>query len=222
MTLPVVYDLGCGIGGASGGYDRVLRRMYGEGGYRIVGVDIEPQPHYQHEFVLADMLDIPVAELAKAALNHLSAPCQRWSKMTRCRPGLAATYPDLITPMRPRLVASGVPYVIENVEGAPLRDPVWLCGTMFGRDELYRHRGFETGNGLAVPQPGHPEHVLRGSRAGHWVPGTAMSLAGHVAPISKARELMDIGWYVPRESLMEAIPPYMTEYVASYAFGEVA
>jgi hypothetical protein len=38
----------------------------------------------------------------------------------------------------------GKPWVIENVPGAPLRDPVMLCGVMFDGLRVYRHRLFES------------------------------------------------------------------------------
>ncbi|MGA9607381.1 MAG: hypothetical protein WBR21_10225, partial [Rouxiella badensis] len=63
----------------------------------------------------------------------------------------------------------------------------------------------------------HPEHVIRASKAGHWEPGTVMSIAGHIAPIAMARELMGVTRYVPRESLKEAAPAYMTAYIAAHA-----
>jgi DNA (cytosine-5)-methyltransferase 1 len=204
---------------------------YARAGFEVVGVDIAPQPHYPFEFVQADMLEaaeelansgcwlLPpgqrgqrrCVDLAEIDLVHVSAPCQRWSKQTRCRPELREKYPDLITPMRPLLEEMGKPYVMENVEGAPLRDPVMLCGTMFRR-ELYRHRLFETGNGVSLPQLPHPPHVKRASRAGHWEPGTVMSISGHIAPIAMARELMGIGW-TTREELAEAVPVYFGEWV---------
>jgi DNA (cytosine-5)-methyltransferase 1 len=154
-------------------------------------------------------------------LVHLGAPCQRWSKMCRCRPELRVKYPDLITPTRPVLQASGLPYVIENVEDAPLIAPVWLCGFMFGK-ELYRHRGFETGNGLVLPPLHHPPHVKRASKAGHWEEGTVMSIAGHIAPIAMARDLMGMTRYVPREQLTEAAPAYYTAYVAAHAMAHLS
>jgi DNA (cytosine-5)-methyltransferase 1 len=206
-------DFGCGIGGATRG----LRQA---GFDRVIGIDIEPQPHYcGDEFIQADALELIQDHHWLAAqgigFNWWSAPCQRWSRMCTCRPELAALYPDLVTPMRPLLKAAGLPYVMENVEGCPLHRPVMLCGRMFGV-ELYRHRLFEAGNGAFLQQPPHDEarmHDKPASKAGHWVPGTVMSIAGHVAPIDLARALMGIDWYVPRESLVEAVPTYMARWI---------
>lgn len=130
--------------------------------------------------------------------------------MTHCRPGLRETYVDLISETRDFLDWFDLPYVIENVVGAPMRADITLCGTMFGRD-LYRHRLFEAN--FPLTQPGHPEHLIPASRAGHWEPGTIMSVSGHIAPIAHARKIMDIDW-TTREELAEAIPPYYAEHVA--------
>jgi DNA (cytosine-5)-methyltransferase 1 len=205
-----VLDVGCGAGISSDGYD---------GYFDVTGLD--------NEFVCQDALRRdPGSGKFVAALDpdylrefdliHLGGPCQPWSKMSACRPGLRAKYVDLILPLRPVLIESGVPYVIENVENAPLIDPVWLCGLMFGR-QLYRHRGFEAGNGLVIPPLHHPAHVLPASKAGHWTPGTVMSIAGHIAPIEMARDLMGVTRYMPRDMLKEAAPAYMTAYVAAHA-----
>lgn len=185
----------------------------------MTGIDSNPavgRYYLGSEFQCRDMLDVSVEEMRGYDFVHLGAPCQRWSKMTACRPELREKYPDLITPMRPRLIEAGVPYVIENVEGSPLLDPVWLCGLSFNK-LLYRHRGFEAGNGLVIPPLRHPEHVIPASKAGHWVPGTVMSIAGHIAPIELARDLMGLERYVPRDYLKEAAPAYMTAYVAAHA-----
>ncbi len=196
--MSTLLDLGCGAGGASVGYRRA--------GFEVTGVDILPQPDYPGEFIQADYLTFP---LEGYDAYHLSAPCQRWSKQSRCRPELREQYPDHITPMRPRLVETGRPYVMENVEGSPLQNYTTLCGIMFGK-EMYRHRWFEAS--CVLDQPYHPSHRVRASRAGHWEEGTYISVAGHFSPMWKAREVMDIGW-MSREDMKESVPPYMTEYV---------
>jgi DNA (cytosine-5)-methyltransferase 1 len=205
-----IADLGCGVGISSDGY--------AQAGFEVDGFDNDPKVgrHYPYNFHCVDVLTLTPQFLAQYDAVHLGGPCQPWSKMLNCRPGVREQYQDLILPMRPKLIASGVPYVIENVEGAPLIDPIWLCGFMFRR-ELYRHRGFEAGGGLVLPPLRHPAHVKRASKAGHWVEGTVMSIAGHVAPIDMARELMGVSRFVPREQLVEAAPAYMTAYVAAHA-----
>jgi DNA (cytosine-5)-methyltransferase 1 len=211
-----VADVGGGVGISGDGY--------AQAGFEVVGFDNNPECErwYPYEFHCVDMLTLTPEYLAENFnLVHVAPPCQRWSKMSNCRPGLAKMYPDLITPMRPVLQASGVPYVIENVENSPLIDPLWLCGFSFGR-EIYRHRGFELGNGLTVPALRHPEHTMPASRAGHWVPGTVMSVAGHAAPIAKVREVMGVSRYMPREFMKEAAPAYFTNYIAVHALSYLA
>lgn len=181
---------------------------YHRAGFEIVGVDIKPQRHYPFEFVQADALKFPLEGFDAV---HASPPCQRWSAMSTCRPGLAGEYPDCISLMRTRLEASGLPWVIENVPGSPLCSAVVLCGFMFGL-RLYRHRLFEAS--FPLLEPPHPEHTIPASRAGHWTPGTIMSVAGHIAPVAEARAAMGITW-MNREEMAEAIPPAYTEYVGA-------
>lgn len=202
-----ILDLFCGAGGAAMGYHRA--------GFEVVGVDIAPQPNFPFEFHQADALTLDPGWVASFDVIHASPPCQRYSAMTNARPGLADGYPDLIAHARRLLQESGRPYVIENVPGSPLIDPVMLCGQMFGM-ELYRHRLFESNAPLAAPP--HPEHVVPASRAGHWKPGTIMSVAGHVAPVAKAREVMGIDW-TTRDELAESIPPAYTEHLGRLLLG---
>lgn len=213
-TRPVLLDLFCGAGGAAVGYDRA--------GFRVVGIDHVDQPNYPFEFRKLDavnFMDTLLAYKDRWGFHavHASPPCQGYSAMTTCRPGLADKYPRLIEPLRERLIASGLPYVIENVVGAPLIDPVMLCGTMFG-SELYRHRLFETS--FPCTAPPHREHTVPASKAGHWTPGTIMSVAGHVAPIAHARKIMGIDW-TTREELAEAIPPDYTMHVGGWLMEEL-
>jgi DNA (cytosine-5)-methyltransferase 1 len=145
---PRILDLFCGAGGAGMGYHRA--------GFDVVGVDLAPQPHYPFEFSQSDALawlDYPLTLGLRFDAIHASPPCQAYSAMSACRPGLADQYPDLVAPTRELLEATGLPYVIENVPRAPLRDPVTLCGHMFGLP-LYRHRLFEAN--FPIDQPEHP------------------------------------------------------------------
>lgn len=193
-----ILDLFCGAGGAAMGYHRAFP------GAEIVGVDINPQPRYPFVFMQADAMTYP---LNGFDLIHASPPCQRFSAMTSCRPGLGGEYPDLVAGTRLRL--TGHSYVIENVPGSPLVAPVVLCGSMFGLP-LYRHRLFEASFNITAPQ--HPPHLIPASRAGHWEPGTIISVAGHVSPIAEARRAMGIDW-MTRDELSEAIPPAYTEWI---------
>lgn len=138
-------DLFCGAGGCSVGYHRA-------GFTEIVGVDIKPMPRYPFEFVQGDALEYLAERGGEFDAIHASPPCQAFSTL-RFMPN-AKEHPDLVEPARKLLIASGKPYVIENVMGAPLINPLMLCGTMFGLGtgdaELRRHRIFETNWNLRI------------------------------------------------------------------------
>ena len=110
--------------------------------------------------------------------------------------------------------------MIENVEGSglPTQDTLdgdhglVLCGAMFGA-RMYRHRLFETSH--PVPPPHHPRHDTPASRAGHWEPGTFVSVAGHCGPAWLVREAMGIDW-ATLDEIAEAIPPAFTRYIGEY------
>jgi DNA (cytosine-5)-methyltransferase 1 len=137
--------------------------------------------------------------------------------MSACRPGLAATYPDLVGATRAALVALGRPWVIENVPGAGLRPDLVLCVHMVGLP-LYRHRVFESSEFMW--QPDHARHAVPGGRAGHWKPGQIISVSGTCSPIALARRAMGIDWMNRRE-LAESIPPAYTEYLGGLLFDVV-
>jgi DNA (cytosine-5)-methyltransferase 1 len=195
-------DLFCGAGGATYGYQKA--------GFRVTGIDLAPQPHYCGDvFVQADALAYLAEHGSKFDVIHASPPCQGYSQMSDCRPGLCATYPKLIEPIRESLQQVARPWIIENVPRSPLRPDVVLCGQMFGLP-LYRHRIFEAP--FPVMQPPHPAHSLPGSRAGHWKPGHIISVCGNCSPISLAKAAMGIDW-MNRNELAESIPPAYTEWI---------
>lgn len=176
----------------------------------IVGVDTAAQPRYPFRFVQGDALwyAVSAAFLQGFDLVHVSAPCQRWTLCQRIRDN---EHPDLVGPLRERLIAAGVPYVLENVPGAPLRDPVTLCGCMFDGLNVYRPRLFETSFPLAQPphRP-HLEPLVKMGRAPK--PGHRMHVVGNFNGAAAGRAAMGIPW-MTRDELREAIPPAFSEYV---------
>lgn len=200
-------DLFCKAGGASVGYARA--------GFEVVGVDIEPQPHYPFEFHQADALTYP---LEGFDAYHASPPCQRYSSITKQHGvEVVESHPDLIMPIRNRLVATGKDYIIENVPGAKkeLINPFMLCGTMFmlesGEYHLRRHRYFECSFDIYFA-PASCHHIgLPLSVYGH--PGGS-SCRDHVKMgySEDWRVGMDIDW-MTIEELAQAIPPAYTEYI---------
>lgn len=135
---PRLLDLCCKAGGTSQGYH--------DAGFDVTGVDIDPQPRYPFTFIQADALDFLAAHGHEFDAIAASWPCQRFTTAQRIR---GNTHPDLITPGRALLNATGRPWVMENVEGAPLRNPITLCGAMFPGLRVYRHRLFEA----STPSP---------------------------------------------------------------------
>lgn len=199
----LVVDLYCGAGGASRGYV--------DAGFRVVGVDVNPQPNYPFRFIQDDALHfLDEHPLARSAyIFHASPPCQRWSKMT-ARWGRGDRYPDLIAPTRERLIGVGGVYVIENVTEAPLLDPVVLCGSMFGL-KVRRHRAFESNVELITPSCDHADQGKVVGVYGH--AGGSSTRDGLVfGGVQTWRTAMGINWMTGRE-LAEAIPPAYTEYI---------
>ena len=146
VMRPRLLDLFCGAGGAAMGYHRA--------GFDVVGVDLAPQPHYPFEFHQADALTYPLDGFDAI---HASPPCQAYTMAARLHPGTASNHPDLVDETRQRLRASGLPYVIENVPGAPLRGAMLLCGSMFGL-RIAKHRVFEASFPLPILAPAACDH----------------------------------------------------------------
>ena len=221
MTRPLLLDLFCGAGGAAMGYHRA--------GFDVVGVDIKPQPRYPFEFRQGDALQVPWDDLIQFDAIHASPPCQAYSRM-RHLPWLKdKVYPDMIPATRKMLETTDVPWIIENVEDAPLERAstlfgghgVWLCGQMFGLP-LYRHRAFETTFPVApLAHPRHQQTILGGRLLNkrysqtNGVTGVIpiVSVAGNTAGMMRyAPAAMGIDW-MRREELTQAVPPAYTEFI---------
>jgi DNA (cytosine-5)-methyltransferase 1 len=147
---PRLLDLFSGAGGAARGYQRA--------GFYVVGVDHKPQPRYAgDEFIQTDALAVLAGEFGELRdfdVIHTSPPCQAFTAYRRRGAGVGDNYPDLIGETRDLLERTGLPYAIENVPGAPLCDPVAICGSSLGLD-VRRHRLFETNWPLVVPPCAH-------------------------------------------------------------------
>lgn len=176
-------------------------------GFEVTGVDIKSRPSYPFRFVQADALTF---DLRGFDLVWASPPCQRYAQITK-RHGRQAEHPDLIAPMRDRLRASGIPFILENVGGAPLQSPSVLCGSMFGL-RVRRHRLFETSFPVLAPTCNHEAQ------------GRPVGVYGHSGGSSKRdgltfggaaewRAAMGIDW-MTRDELAQAIPPAYSEFLA--------
>lgn len=215
-------DLFCGAGGCSVGYSRA-------GFTEITGVDLKPQPNYPFSFVQADALEfLRGVRPGEYDLIHASPPCQGYSRM-RHLPWLKdREWPLLIDPTRDALRATGTPYVIENVEDAPLPDSIILCGTMFPGLRVFRHRRFESSHLLMAPI--HLRHVevlgkKPAHRRSHLNDRARANRNGWVSVIrgdvEASRKAMGIDW-MTRDELCEAIPPAYTEWIGRQLVEAVA
>jgi len=138
VKVELMLDLFCGAGGAAMGYYRAFGPDV-----EIVGVDHRPQPRYPFKFIQADALEFMRDGRGDGFdFYHASPPCQVFSAMQHIHKN-RERHPDLIAITRDYLIQIGKPYVIENVPGAPLENPLMLCGTMFGL-RIIRHRLFES------------------------------------------------------------------------------
>lgn len=213
--MPRLLDLFCGAGGASMGYHRA--------GFEVVGVDIKKQPRYPFPFIQADWEGV-VGILNEFDAVHASPPCQKDSVLRRGR-WKDREHPDLIAPVRAHLKGSGLPYVIENVVGAKLENPMLLCGTMFGLrtaegSQLRRHRLFECpwwfdlipqcqhNNGKPIGPDRRPASIGVWGNAGGKSKRDGLQHYGTDA----RRVAMGCDWMEGKE-LSEAIPPAYTKYI---------
>jgi len=211
-----VLDLFCGAGGAAVGYHRA--------GFGVVGVDINPQPNYPYEFWQADALAATVSFLARSVdAIHASPPCQGYSTQTADK----SKHDRMIDAVRDALIATGLPYVIENVEGAvkELRNPIRLCGSSFGMD-IRRHRYFETNWPVVGVECNHAWQAprfrsldIKSHRRGRLA--SVVGVHGHLNYAGEReirQQAMGINWMTDHE-LAESIPPTYTEFIGRQLAG---
>jgi DNA (cytosine-5)-methyltransferase 1 len=248
--MPNLLDLYCCAGGAGTGYFRAGFDVYG---VDVVPQPHYPFPFHRGDAL--DVLDtlaagggvdfIGARGITRLTLDdvdviHASPPCQRYTALRYIADAVPAaddqldiveryvpprTRPDLLPPTRDALDVLGVPYVIENVVGAPMRADVTLCGSEFDRVavdddgqllQLRRHRQFEAnvtlhGAGGCNHRPG----VRTASVFGHGGPmdHTSADRGGYVPADAVCAALLGVTWPMTKRELSEAIPPAYTEFL---------
>lgn len=234
---PLLLDLFSGAGGAAMGY--------WQAGFVCVGVDLVDQRRYPFEFHQDDALCVLDRLLAGEAWHgyhlwdfdmiHASPPCQEYSVSRHIRNAVASTpniRPKLLDDVYARLRISGVPWVIENVPGAPMPDSIKLCGSMFGLG-VRRHRQFASSHLLFAAGPcAHTANFVElaggkvrgcGSRrapVAFVTPGGYKQRREGVCTKADGQRAMGIEWMTIRE-MCEAIPPAYTRWIGQQLMGVV-
>ena len=197
-------DLFCGAGGASMGYYKA--------GFEVVGVDINPQPNYPFEFYQADALEFLQEHWNEFDVIHASPPCQAYSRAGIQWRKSGKEYPDLVDKTRELLIKTNKPYIIENVPGAPLKNPTVLTGSFFNI-RVRRKRLFETN--FELPFILLPNDRQTNFRMGRPIKhGEEITPVGHFSNVDYAKKQMDIDWMNGKE-LTQAIPPIYTEWIGN-------
>lgn len=237
-----ILDLYSCAGGAGEGYRRA--------GYDVYAVDIAPQPRNPFPFHLGDVLEVmkyllgggrisfthPEGDVETLGLEdfdaiHASPPCQAYSvTKSKTAHNRKVDHVDLVAPTRGLLEMTGKTWIMENVVGAPLIDPVVLCGTQFGLEaddvdgvplRLLRHRLFESNVGISAPEHiSHRKSSIRTASVfgsgGTYTPAQRddrLRRGGYVPHVSVIKELMGIDWMKTRYELSQSIPPAYTEHL---------
>lgn len=210
MSAPRLLDLFSGAGGAARGYQRA--------GFHVTGIDNRPQPRYAGDvFIQADALTYCAEHGHEFDAIHASPPCQAYiSGLGALNRKYGHSHPELIKPTRDALRRSQRPYVIENVVGAPLLEPIVLCGSAFGL-RVRRHRVFECSVLLLAPGC---THKRQGRTIGVYGNKGSGELQEHplggwfyrAKSDQEAGDAMGIDWMRWKE-LTQAIPPAYTELI---------
>jgi DNA (cytosine-5)-methyltransferase 1 len=206
---------------------------YHRAGFDVVGVDINPQPNYPFRFTKADAIATLAGSnfVGQFDAIHASPPCQEHSRLRSIAPDQDTGW--MLHATLDLLRSSGLPWVCENVVGAPLPNAptltgqhgVELCGKTFGLN-VVRHRLFECS--FPVEQPPHLPHDGENySPAGHgdpnWRQRQRQRQRHRSGPgyADRCREAMGIDW-MNRDELAQAIPPAYTEFIGKQLIQHLA
>ena len=212
-----ILDLFCKAGGAAKGY--------ADAGFEVVGVDIIEQPNYPYTFIRSDAIEfLKNNDLSEFDVIHASPPCQKHSKcqqLSKARnKGAYGTHQDFIFETRELLDKIGKPYIIENVEGAPLHNPLSLYGSQFENLYTQRRRLFESNIPLKEPEKKMQRHKTPTAGNGIGEDGWISICGSGGVRGMNARQIVlywgfalgGIDW-MTREELAEAIPTKYTEFL---------
>jgi DNA (cytosine-5)-methyltransferase 1 len=201
-----------------------VAKGYRRADFDVVGVDIAQQPNYPFDFCQGDALDVLRAggiagwSLRDFDMVHASPPCQGYTQLAavNAKLGRESRHAKLIAPTREFLRAAGLPYVIENVVGSELIDPVRVCGTSFGLP-IRRHRLFESN----LPLVGTPCEHCRFTEPRYWTGwrpngeyrlSTVVQVYGNAGGKHEWPAAMGIDW-MTNDEMAEAVPPAYTEFI---------
>ena len=192
---------------------------YHRAGFDVVGVDINRQRHFPFPCIKADVFELDWLDVAsRFDAVHASPPCQAYTRLNAKRDG---RHPALIPQTRELLESWGLPYVIENVEDAPLRCDLMLCGSHFKLRyegfELRRHRIFELSWSFPreyIPRCDHSE-LPAAPVFGHSSSTEFRDKHGFNFDAAHRAAIMGIDW-MSRDGVAEAIPPVFTEFIGEY------
>ena len=210
-------DCCCKAGGASMGYYNA--------GFEVVGVDIEPQPNYPFEFIRGDVLKILKDDefISQFSIITCSPPCQKYSRLKYLSGNVEKwdeEHVDLVGPVRELLQKTGKPYVIENVSGAPLIDPITLYGSQFPNMYTQRPRLFESNIPLKAPDAPVVRHKTLKLGEGPAEDGY-ITVAGKKPPkgMNEIQAKLYYGFalggidWMSLEELTQAIPPIYCNFI---------
>lgn len=215
-------DLYCGAGMAADGYSQA--------GFRVVGWDVRFQHSYPYEFHHGSALDVleDVAYLRTFDIIHASPPCQAHTRAKHLRDaqGGKSKYSDLLTPTLQLLRAAGVPWVVENVAGAPgMEGAVIECGSAYGL-KVRRHRLFLAsfplvGSGCKHKEQGKPigvYHTMGDTCKGVCSKTGKLVIGGSTAKtVDEGRWAMGVDREISWNELKEGFPPAYTHHVGVQA-----
>lgn len=197
---------------------------YRHAGFDVTGIDHRPQPRYPGRFIQADALEYLARHGHEFDAIHASPPCQAFTHLRAFGKHAGLNAPDLVEPTRAALIATGRPWVIENVAGSPLNTTIVLCGSTFGL-LVRRHRLFESNVMLwGVPCKHHEQPRVVGVYGEHPQRSLVSRYGANVmraATLAEGQEAMGIDWMLWPE-LTQAIPPVYTEWVGAQLMAHLA